>query len=227
MRRLRPKLTYANVMATAAVFIALGGGAYAATQLPKNSVGTKQLKDGAVTTAKIKDRAVTGSKVGDGSLTGSDINASTLGNVPSATHASSADSAANATHANTADKATTAGSATVANGIAAPEPFHEVNTPGQPPFEPGCQNLGAPRETVAFFKDHEGIVHLKGEFNACTTNDVFTLPAGYRPAPGMIQEFSGTGITVYGPGVSPGFDGHLFCSLGLCSLDGLTVRAES
>jgi hypothetical protein len=30
MRRLRPHLTYANVMATAAVFLALGGGAYAA-----------------------------------------------------------------------------------------------------------------------------------------------------------------------------------------------------
>jgi hypothetical protein len=224
---MRPKLTYANVMATIAVFIALGGASYAATQLPKNSVGAKQLKDGSVTTAKIKEGAVTGSKVGDRSLTGSDINTSTLNNVPSATHASSADSAASATHATTADKATTADSATVANGMAAPEPFHEVNTPGQPPFEPGCKNLGAPRETVAFFKDHEGIVHLKGEFNACTTFDVFTLPAGYRPAPGMIQEFFGTNVSVYGPGVSPGFDGHVFCSVGVCSLDGITFRAES
>src|ERR1700742_2055730 len=49
----RRHLTYANVAATLALFLALGGAAYAATQLPKNSVGTKQLKKGAVTAAKI------------------------------------------------------------------------------------------------------------------------------------------------------------------------------
>jgi hypothetical protein len=31
---LRPRLTYANVTATLALFLALGGGAYAATSLP-------------------------------------------------------------------------------------------------------------------------------------------------------------------------------------------------
>jgi hypothetical protein len=44
---LRHRSTYANVMATAAVFIALGGGAYAATRLPANSVGSRQLKENA------------------------------------------------------------------------------------------------------------------------------------------------------------------------------------
>ena len=53
MKRLQGKLSYANVMATVAVFIALGGVSYAATQLPKNSVDTKQLKSGAVTMPKI------------------------------------------------------------------------------------------------------------------------------------------------------------------------------
>jgi hypothetical protein len=53
MRRLRSKLTYANVMATIAVFIALGGASYAAIEIPKNSVGTKELKDGAVSQAKL------------------------------------------------------------------------------------------------------------------------------------------------------------------------------
>jgi hypothetical protein len=47
-------LSYANVMATVAVFIALGGGAYAATALPKNSVGATQLRNDAVSSAKIK-----------------------------------------------------------------------------------------------------------------------------------------------------------------------------
>ncbi|HXP36277.1 MAG TPA: hypothetical protein VN817_00795 [Solirubrobacteraceae bacterium] len=57
MNPLKASLTYANVMATVAVFLALGGGAYAATQLPKNSVGTKQLKTGAVTPNKLSAAA--------------------------------------------------------------------------------------------------------------------------------------------------------------------------
>jgi hypothetical protein len=53
---LRPRLTYANVIATLALFLALGGGAaYAATKLQKSSVGTRQLKKNAVTGAKVKD----------------------------------------------------------------------------------------------------------------------------------------------------------------------------
>ncbi len=53
---MRSRLTYANVMVTLLAFLVLGGGgAWAATQLAKNSVGTKQLKNGAVTGAKVKD----------------------------------------------------------------------------------------------------------------------------------------------------------------------------
>jgi hypothetical protein len=58
-KRLQPRLTYANVIATLALFLALGGGAaYAASKLEKNSVGTKQLKRSAVTGAKVKDRSL-------------------------------------------------------------------------------------------------------------------------------------------------------------------------
>src|SRR4051794_17670809 len=49
------RLTYANFMATVAVFIALGGTSYAISKLPKNSVGAKQLKKNAVTGAKVRD----------------------------------------------------------------------------------------------------------------------------------------------------------------------------
>jgi hypothetical protein len=52
--RLRPRLTYANVMATVAVFIALGGSSYAALKLPKGSVGATQLRSNAVTSPKVK-----------------------------------------------------------------------------------------------------------------------------------------------------------------------------
>jgi hypothetical protein len=40
LTRIRAGLTYANVIATLALFIALGGGAYAAFKLPKGSVGS-------------------------------------------------------------------------------------------------------------------------------------------------------------------------------------------
>lgn len=43
--KIRSHLTYSNVMATLAVFMVLGGGAYAATKLPKNSVTSVQVKD--------------------------------------------------------------------------------------------------------------------------------------------------------------------------------------
>ena len=45
---LRSQLSYANVVATVALFASLGGGAYAALTLPVDSVGRAQLKDGAV-----------------------------------------------------------------------------------------------------------------------------------------------------------------------------------
>lgn len=52
------RLTYSNVVSTICLFLLLGGGAYAATQLPRNSVGTKQLKKGAVTKAKIQKKTL-------------------------------------------------------------------------------------------------------------------------------------------------------------------------
>jgi hypothetical protein len=62
MRIPRPKLNYANVIATIALFVALGGAAVAAG-LPKNSVGPNQLKRGAVTAAKLKRGAITAGKI--------------------------------------------------------------------------------------------------------------------------------------------------------------------
>jgi len=48
------RFSSAHAIAIAALFFALGGGAYAAvTSLPANSVGTKQLKDRSVTAAKL------------------------------------------------------------------------------------------------------------------------------------------------------------------------------
>jgi hypothetical protein len=73
MKSLWDKLTYANVMATVALFVALGGASYAASELPPDSVGTEQIKDGAITAAKIRNEAITGAQVKDGSLEGGDL----------------------------------------------------------------------------------------------------------------------------------------------------------
>jgi hypothetical protein len=69
MNRLRPKLTYANVVSTICLFLLLGGGAaFAAIKLGKNTVGSKQIKKNAVTEAKIKDGAITGRKIAKGAV---------------------------------------------------------------------------------------------------------------------------------------------------------------
>jgi hypothetical protein len=61
---MKPKLTYANVCSTLALFIALGGTtAFAASKLPDRSVGEFQLRPGAVTAQKIRKNAVTAPKI--------------------------------------------------------------------------------------------------------------------------------------------------------------------
>jgi hypothetical protein len=52
----------ALVISLIALFVALGGTTYAATSLPKNSVGTKQLKNRAVTRKKIAKKTIAGLK---------------------------------------------------------------------------------------------------------------------------------------------------------------------
>jgi hypothetical protein len=67
MRFIRSKLTFANVVALLALFLALGGSAYA-IHLGKNAVKTKNIKDGAVTEAKIANAAITASKLAAGAV---------------------------------------------------------------------------------------------------------------------------------------------------------------
>ncbi len=107
--RKRSKLelpSHSTVAAYLALFVAIGGSAYAAVNLPKNSVGTRELKKKSVGTTQLKGNAVTknkikknsvvthkirggsvvrnkikndsinSAKIADGTVTGSDINAS-------------------------------------------------------------------------------------------------------------------------------------------------------
>jgi hypothetical protein len=213
VKNLRSRISFSNVVAVLALFIALGGSAYAATQLKKNSVGTKQLKK----------NAVNGSKVKDQSLTGKDINLAKLGTVPSAT------SAANATAAGTA------------SALTPPEAVRVVGAPGQPPFQNGASSAtseGAPFSfaSVGFYKDHEGIVHLEGIVRnpAKKAGALFALPPGYRPASNTLQIFQPGEATLFiaGSGVNVGgviSEGDLFLAgtEEVVVLSGITFRAAS
>jgi hypothetical protein len=71
---LRPRLSYANVAATIALVLALGGGTvYAASHLGKNSVKSKNIAKGAVKGADLAKNAVTSPKVKDGSIEAGDL----------------------------------------------------------------------------------------------------------------------------------------------------------
>jgi hypothetical protein len=76
LARVRARLSYANVTATLALFIALGGTTYAAATLPRNSVGNAQLRSNSVTAAKIRGGAVRSSEIRDRSVGLRDISTS-------------------------------------------------------------------------------------------------------------------------------------------------------
>jgi hypothetical protein len=178
MKRISRHLTYANVLSSITAFVVLcGATAFAASQLGKNTVGTKQLKKNAVTAAKIKKNAVTTAKINKDAVTGAKVNESTLGTVPSATLASS---------------------------LTPHEALHIVGAPGEPAFENGSANIPTsgeiPLNPVGFYKDHEGIVHLQGVAkvgkNPSGVSTVFTLPPGFRPSAGKAALFEPLNETI-------------------------------
>jgi hypothetical protein len=123
----------AVLIAFAALFVALGGGAYAAAK-----IGSAQIKNNSVRTKDIRNRTIRGKDV----------------------------------HSETITR----------RQIRDPEAYHAVGASGEPPFKNGAHNFGFDYATTAFFKDNDGIVHLKGTMRAADNQVAFTLPPGYRPA---------------------------------------------
>jgi hypothetical protein len=191
----------AFVISLVALFVALGGTTYAATSLPKNSVGTKQLKKNAVTGPKIKKGAVTAAKINAKGLT-----------VPNALHATSADSAASAGSASPTGSAggALAGSYPSPSIAAAPAPTSIAANPitGTDPCTGPTPETGIFCGTsssywhdglyggqgVQFWRDRLGEVHVRGEAASTTTfaaasggGTLFILPPADRPK--IIQSF--------------------------------------
>ena len=215
---MRPRVTYANVVATLALFIALGGAsAFAASQLGKNTVGTKQLKANSVTAAKIKDQAVGSAKLADGAVTAAQLAPGVAISGPQGTQGPP-------------------GPPGVPPPVEAPKVITSFLN-GWSALKSGG-NVVAP---VRYWKDPSGVVHLEGIVS--NTNHEFTwifrLPEGYRPEANSLNftVASKNGIAEGEPGFisiegdnDPEFWGIVEYRGGnseFISLDGVTFRAES
>jgi hypothetical protein len=105
LSRIRSRLTYANVVASLALFLVLSGGTAVALtgsntvfsdDIVDNQVGTADVRNdtlagGGLTAADLAPGSVAGSEVKDNSVTGADVKESSLGRVPLAGNANSLD----------------------------------------------------------------------------------------------------------------------------------------
>jgi hypothetical protein len=97
LARLRAHLTYANVVATVALFLALGGASYAAIRvgsgsIVNNSVRTQDLRNNDIRGRDIRNRTIQGGDILTNTIKGQQVRESTLSKVPDADKLDGADS---------------------------------------------------------------------------------------------------------------------------------------
>jgi hypothetical protein len=171
---MRERLSYANVMATVALFVALGGVGYAAVKLPRNSVGPKQIKEDAVKASELAPNSVDSFNVIDGSIAGNDILPSSIG--PNQIGDDSI------------------GSATIADGSVGATDLAAQQDPQVPELgecSPGVNwqpaSLSAPR----YWMDARQIVHMEGGVTCAAAiasdGSIFEMPFNYRPHPSVVR----------------------------------------
>jgi hypothetical protein len=235
-RRLRRNLTFANVASALALFVALStGGAYAANtvfstdivdgevkrqDLQNNAVNNTKLADASVTKAKIAANAVDSARVADGTLQEADLK-----NAPWQVVA---DNPGTPTDPCTGSPPATGVFCGVSGGTVAQ-----------------WGNYGDSFETVRFFRDAAGVVHVEGltQLNsAFTPEQIFVLPSGYRPAktlifsvdcrenfnenPSSVVEHGRIDVTTDGFVQWVALDNCLAQDPGYISLSGITFRAD-
>ncbi len=111
--KLRPRLTYANVVATLALVLALGGGTvYAAVQLGKDSVESRNIAPGAVGTSDLEMNAVKSPQVKNGGIKGEDLAAGVFNGVDTDVTGSAKAGPKGAINANTTSPLTLTGDTT-------------------------------------------------------------------------------------------------------------------
>jgi hypothetical protein len=191
LKAFRTKLSYANVMATLALFVALGGVGYAAAHLRRDSVGSRQIKENAVKASEQAPNSVDGSNVIDQSLGGADIANGAIGSaqvndgsIGSADVANGAIGSAQvndgsiggADIAGGAVGSTQIGDGSVGRAKLAPI---DLRTPTLDDCTPGTPWQVVSGLPVHYWKDNEGMVHLEGAVQ-CSVNitnaSIFQIP---------------------------------------------------
>ena len=233
----RSRLSYANVMATLALFVALGGVGYAAAKLPRDSVGSKQIKEDAVKASEQAPDSVDSGNVIDLSLGGSDLADDSVGSAQISTGAVDA--------AEVDDAAV--GSEEVIDGSLRRADLGPVDlrTPTLEDCSPGTPWQAVSGLPPHYWKDNEGVVHLEGAVQ-CSVNitgaSIFQMPRVvgdiYDPAGGqdlarfatlgaaqsiaqiaIVKNPISTGV-VYDAGSAAGTENYV-------SLDGISYRAAN
>jgi hypothetical protein len=185
---LRSHLTYANVMATLAVFLVLGGGtamaAYVITSNSQVAPNTISGHGGSAANKNIIAGSVNATDLANGAVTAAKIQG------PEAWHQVGAGS-------------------TTQNLCADPSKTALFCTDLSPPVPEPWHNYGGGFATAGFYKDQLGIVHLKGlVVNVPLTGvdpqvrPIFRLPLAYAPAHQRV--FPSVGRNTYGQEVAQG-----------------------
>jgi hypothetical protein len=248
-RSIRERLTYANVMASVALFVALGGASYAAVSLPRDSVGTQQLRGQAVTRSKLapgsvdtrqlRDRAVDASKLALGGVKKHSLSPWLLGQL--ARRSEPGPQGARGATGPRGPGAIPVRYSQPASGTPNPQPVLDVAGLS---FTASC-DVSAGTTTLNFVPRssegatlHETVTVDSGTDLANPGGPAFTgnlqidLPAGTTLPTGGPSAISGyTRVAVQGVYSAPGttIDLHLFATVnadaGRCSIDGVAVPA--
>jgi hypothetical protein len=189
--RLLNRLTYANVVATLALFVALGGSAYAVTK-----IGSKQ----------VKNRSLKGVDVRRNTLGGKEVNEARLGPVRRAAAASQAQQAANAINAVNAGLANLANNSQALGGQ---QPaFFEKSSRTQ--FARASGSPANPAsEGVVLQWDALGLRATAPQQGGCSTSEQLTLRITSTRTSGDVLLTTDTGNTLT---ISPGGGNTVACS---------------
>jgi hypothetical protein len=206
LSRLRTALTFENVLVTVVAFVVLAGGsAYAASQLAKNSVGTKQLKKNSVTAKKIRKNAVTAAKIKKAAVNGAKVKDGSLG--PSKLNMASMP------FSHVVAESRGSGAVAIPNGLESNTPY-----PIDPPFytqeagrldtfigsldvsfAPGC---GPPRYAQAFVLRDAPSGALPSPSNVAAAGAVLDEGTGPAAARASLSMYEGGGGTAPPPGAA-------------------------
>jgi hypothetical protein len=213
LARFRDRLSYANVVATLALFVALGGTGYAASQL---------------TGRDIKNRSLSRVDIKKNALTGTEIKEGTLKQVPralQATNAINANSALAADVAKNSDSATVAGIASDARALAG-QGAASFEKSSRVSFGRAAANpAGTPNEQVLLSWPEMG-VQVTTSTNQCGGGGGTSFAVkSTKGAGGSTIEFNDAGNSVAG-GVSPGATARRCSSNGQDSVDAEISDAE-